>query len=82
MNVCRPFHLTVAGSHLIPMKRVDLRYMRSFPGCGGMRQISNAAGTAPVWSHNGRDLFFQNLDDRIKTSNCDDFGILCQKHVN
>jgi serine/threonine-protein kinase len=40
-------------------------YVRPFPGPGGTWQISNAGGMLPVWSRNGRELFFQNLDNRI-----------------
>ena len=40
-------------------------YVQPFPGPGGKRQISIAGGQLPVWSRNGRELFFQNLDNRI-----------------
>ncbi len=40
-------------------------YVRPFPGPGGRWQISTEGGTHPVWSHNGRELFFLNLDGRI-----------------
>jgi len=40
-------------------------YVQPFPGPGGKWQISNTGGQLPVWSRNGRELFFQNLDDRI-----------------
>jgi Tol biopolymer transport system component len=40
-------------------------YVRPFPGPGAKWQISNAGGQLPVWSRNGRELFFQNLDNRI-----------------
>jgi serine/threonine-protein kinase len=40
-------------------------YVRPFPGPGGKWQISNAGGLLPVWSRNGRELFFQSLDSRI-----------------
>jgi Tol biopolymer transport system component/predicted Ser/Thr protein kinase len=40
-------------------------YVRPFPGPGGRWQISNAGGTFPVWSSNGRELFFETLDNRI-----------------
>ena len=39
--------------------------MRPFPPGPGGTQISNAGGTLPVWSRNGRELFFQNPDNRI-----------------
>jgi hypothetical protein len=27
--------------------------------------VSNGGGTGPIWSHNGRELFYQSLDRRI-----------------
>jgi hypothetical protein len=40
-------------------------YVRPFPGPGGRWQISTAGGVLPVWSRNGRELFFENRDNRI-----------------
>jgi Tol biopolymer transport system component len=40
-------------------------WVRPFPGPGGKWQISNAGGQLPVWSRNGRELFFQSPDSRI-----------------
>jgi eukaryotic-like serine/threonine-protein kinase len=40
-------------------------YVRPFPGPGGKWQISSTGGTLPVWSRNGRELFFQNAHNRI-----------------
>jgi Tol biopolymer transport system component len=40
-------------------------YVRPFPGPGGKWQISNAGGTLPIWSRDGRDLSFQGPDNRI-----------------
>jgi Tol biopolymer transport system component len=40
-------------------------YVRPFPGPGGKWQITNAGGQLPVWSRNGRELFFESLDNRI-----------------
>jgi Tol biopolymer transport system component len=40
-------------------------YVRPFPGPGGKWQISNAGGNSPIWSRNSRELFFENLDNRI-----------------
>jgi Tol biopolymer transport system component/predicted Ser/Thr protein kinase len=40
-------------------------YVRPFPGPGGKWQISNAGGQLPLWSRNGRELFFESLEDRI-----------------
>jgi Tol biopolymer transport system component len=40
-------------------------YVRPFPGPGGKWQVSSTGGVLPIWSPNGRELFFQNLDNRI-----------------
>jgi len=39
-------------------------YVRTFP-TGGKWKISNGGGSFPVWSHNGRELFFRSADNRI-----------------
>ncbi len=39
--------------------------VRPFPGPGGRVQISDEGGQLPIWSRNFRELFFQNLDNRI-----------------
>ena len=49
----------------------DEVYVRPFPGPGGKWQISNAGGSLPVWSRNGRELFFENLDNRIMVTDYD-----------
>jgi Tol biopolymer transport system component/predicted Ser/Thr protein kinase len=46
-------------------------YVRPFPGPGGKWQISNGGGQLPVWSPDGRELFFQNLDNRIMVADCE-----------
>jgi hypothetical protein len=30
--------------------------------------VSNGGGTGPIWSHNGRELFYQGLDRRIEVA--------------
>jgi Tol biopolymer transport system component/tRNA A-37 threonylcarbamoyl transferase component Bud32 len=41
-------------------------YVRAFPDKGGRWQISIVGGTAPIFSRNGRELFFYDLpDDRM-----------------
>jgi hypothetical protein len=40
-------------------------YVQAFPGKGGKLQISNGGGIYPIFSRNGRDLFFRTLDNRI-----------------
>ena len=37
-------------------------YVRPFPGPGGISQISTEGGTEPVWSRDGRELFYLNGD--------------------
>jgi len=40
-------------------------YVSAFPDKSGKWQISNAGGAYPVWSSNGRELFFRTDDNRI-----------------
>ena len=40
-------------------------YVRAFPDKGGKWQISNGGGVYPVFSRNGRELFFRTEDNRI-----------------
>jgi Tol biopolymer transport system component len=40
-------------------------YVRAFPDKGGKWQISNSGGAYPIWSHNGRELFFRTEDNQI-----------------
>lgn len=44
-------------------------YVRPFSGSAsgsaGQFQISSGGGTFPIWSRNGRELFFQSLDHRV-----------------
>ena len=39
--------------------------MRSFPDKGGKWLISTSSGAVPVWSPNGRELFYRTEDQRI-----------------
>jgi len=52
-------------------------YVRPFPGPGGKSQISTGGGTRPIWSRDGRKLFFVALESRIMvtsyTANGDSF---------
>lgn len=41
--------------------RVEV-FVQPFPGPGGRSQISTDGGTEPVWSHDGRELFYLNGD--------------------
>jgi serine/threonine-protein kinase len=40
-------------------------YVRAFPDKGTRWPISNGGGTMPVWSRNGRELFYRTEDNRI-----------------
>ncbi len=40
-------------------------YVRAFPDKGGKWQISNDSGKWPIWSRNGRELFFETSDNHI-----------------
>ncbi len=43
-------------------------YVQPFPGApsaSGKWQISTGGGSHPIWSRNGRELFYQSLDNRI-----------------
>jgi eukaryotic-like serine/threonine-protein kinase len=37
-------------------------YVQPYPGPGGRLQISTGGGTEPVWSRNGRELFYRSGD--------------------
>ena len=44
----------------------DEIYVRPFPaGRGGKWQISTGGGLYPIWSNNGRELFYETPDYRI-----------------
>ena len=40
-------------------------YVRPFPGPGGGVQVSSGGGHFPIWSRNGRELFFRGADMRL-----------------
>ncbi len=40
-------------------------YVRPFPGPGGKVTVSTGGGSFPIWSPNGRELFFSSLDQHI-----------------
>jgi serine/threonine-protein kinase len=44
-------------------------YVRAFPDQGRRWQISNDGGLMPVWSRNGRELFFRTEDNQIMVAN-------------
>jgi serine/threonine-protein kinase len=43
----------------------DEIYVRAFPDKGGRWLISTSGGVVPVWSRNGRELFYRTADQRI-----------------
>jgi serine/threonine protein kinase len=40
-------------------------YARPFPGPGAKVQISTGGGVVPMWSRNGKELFYRTLDGKI-----------------
>ena len=44
-------------------------YVRPFPGPGGKWQISTGGGEFPVWSRNGKELFYRADDSKIMVVN-------------
>jgi serine/threonine-protein kinase len=44
-------------------------HVRAFPDNGAKVLISNAGGVLPVWSRNGRELFYRTEDQRIMAVN-------------
>ena len=40
-------------------------YLRAFPDNGSKVQISNDGGMMPIWSRNGRELFYRTDDQRL-----------------
>jgi len=40
-------------------------YVRSFPGPGGRWQVSTEGGEDPHWSHDGREIFYLDADERL-----------------
>jgi serine/threonine protein kinase/Tol biopolymer transport system component len=43
----------------------DEIYVRAFPDRGGKSPVSNGGGLRPVWSRNGRELFYRTADQHI-----------------
>ena len=39
-------------------------YVERYPELGNRQQISTGGGHVPLWSRDGRELFFSSLDDR------------------
>jgi len=43
-------------------------YVRPYPHPGGVVQVSNHGGTAPLWSHDGRELFYAQDDSLMRVA--------------
>jgi hypothetical protein len=43
----------------------DEVYVRSFPEPGSRYRVSSSGGRAPRWGPDGRELFYQSLDDKV-----------------
>jgi Tol biopolymer transport system component len=41
-------------------------YVRPFPGSGGKYQVSNGGGVNPIWSKDGKQLFYRTLREPFK----------------
>ena len=51
-------------------------YVRPYPGPGGRVQISNGGGFEPLWSGNGRELFFRTSDTMMAVTVQRDDGLI------
>ena len=51
-------------------------YVRPYPGPGGRIQVSNGGGTEPLWSGDGRELFFRSSDTMMAVSFKHDGGVI------
>jgi Tol biopolymer transport system component len=40
-------------------------YVRSFPGGGGLRQVSTGGGIGPLWRRDGKELFYHAADGKL-----------------
>ncbi|MDQ3080973.1 MAG: serine/threonine-protein kinase [Gemmatimonadota bacterium] len=60
-------------------------YVRPFPDVGRTRwQVSRTGGTEPVWSHNGRELFFRDSRGYLiaaQVSATDDFRVTGERQL-
>jgi serine/threonine protein kinase/WD40 repeat protein len=52
-------------AHMSDESGTNQVYVRAFSDKGGKWQISNSGGIWPMWSRNGRELFFETLDNYI-----------------
>jgi eukaryotic-like serine/threonine-protein kinase len=49
-------------------------YVTPFPGPGGKWQVSTDGGSFPVWRHDGKELFYMSLDDKIMAAEVSENG--------
>jgi serine/threonine-protein kinase len=60
-------------------------YVRPFPDVAAARwQVSNAGGSAPLWSHSGKELFFRNTHGDMvaaQISTSPSFTVVAQKSL-
>jgi eukaryotic-like serine/threonine-protein kinase len=43
-------------------------YLQRFPGQGPARQVSGSGGNFPVWSHDGKEIFFLSPDRKLMSA--------------
>jgi eukaryotic-like serine/threonine-protein kinase len=43
-------------------------YLQRFPGQGPARQVSGGGGNFPVWSHDGKEIFFLSPDRKLMSA--------------
>lgn len=43
-------------------------YLRSFPGPGGVSQVSTEGGDNPVWRSDGKEIYYYSLDDKLMSA--------------
>jgi Tol biopolymer transport system component len=43
-------------------------YLQRFPGQGPARQVSGGGGNVPVWSHDGKEIFFLSPDRKLMSA--------------
>ena len=54
---------TLDGLHLERPGRIEI-YVERYPELGNRQPISTGGGVVPLWSRDGRELFFSSLDGR------------------
>ena len=43
-------------------------YLQRFPGQGSAQQVSGSGGNFPVWSHDGKEIFFLSPDRKLMSA--------------